>query len=109
MLDYWLPMSFAQTSVIRVLYAFWDKHQDELIFLSNSFNIQIFKINGLNRDISIDFQVSMSGIKVFICRLENMDAKARLAAIDGQSSSMLKKFGKNKQIAPQTQGAYRNS
>lgn len=51
----------------------------------------------------------MSGVKVFICRLENMDVKARLAAIDGQSSSMLKKYGKKKQIAPQTQGAYRNS
>ena len=46
----------------------------------------------------------MSGVKVFICRLENMDTKARLAAIDGQKSAMLKKFGVKKQIAPQTKG-----
>jgi len=46
--------------------------------------------------------VSLSGIKVFICRLEHMDTKARQEAIKGQSSSMLKKFGSKKEVAPIT-------
>jgi hypothetical protein len=48
--------------------------------------------------------VALSGITVFICRLEHMDTKARVNAIDGQKSSMLKKFGLKKKISPVTKG-----
>lgn len=48
--------------------------------------------------------ISLSGVKIFICRLEHMDTKARVNAIDGQKSGMLKKYGMKKNISPMTRG-----